>query len=140
MTGMNIFSDIIGFFQNGTSRSSLQFWNTLSGKKEIFTPINKNEVRVYHCGPTVYDYVHIGNLRSYVFADILRRTFEWNGYSVDQVINITDVGHLTSDRDLGEDKVEKAARLKQKNAKEITEFYTKAFFENLKDLNIETSG
>src|SRR3989338_9964997 len=99
----------------------IHLYNTLTLHKETF--IKKEWVTMYHCGPTVYDYVHIGNLRSYVFADILRRTFEWNGYSVDQVINITDVGHLTSDRDLGEDKVEKAARLKQKNTKEITEFY-----------------
>src|SRR3989338_10526670 len=101
----------------------IRLFNTESNSLEKFEPFKTPLVKLYHCGPTVYDYVHIGNLRSYVFADILRRTFEWNGYSVDQVINITDVGHLTSDRDLGEDKVEKAARLKQKNTKEITEFY-----------------
>lgn len=110
--------------------------NTLSGKDEIFEPINKGEVLMYNCGPTVYNYAHLGNLRAYVFADTLRRMFEWNGYKVKQVINITDVGHLTSDSDIGDDKVEKAAKKEGKNAKDITEFYINAFFEDIDNLNI----
>lgn len=82
----------------------LRFYNTLTGKKEEFKPIRESEVRVYNCGPTVYNFAHIGNLRSYVFADVLRRTLEYNGYKVKQIINITDVGQLASDADEGEDK------------------------------------
>jgi cysteinyl-tRNA synthetase len=82
----------------------IELYNTLTRNKETFTPLKKDEVSMYHCGPTVYDYAHIGNLRSYVFADILRRTCEYNGLNVHQVINITDVGHLVSDSDDGEDK------------------------------------
>ena len=81
--------------------------DTLTGKKKKFEPITPGKVSMYNCGPTVYNYAHIGNLRSYVFADVLRRMFEWNGYEVKQVINITDVGHLVSDSDEGEDKLEK---------------------------------
>ncbi len=94
---------------------------------------------MYHCGPTVYHYAHIGNLRAYVFADILRRTLEYKGFMVDQVINITDVGHLTGDSDVGKDKVEEEAKKEHKTAVEISAFYTAAFFEDLKKLNIETA-
>ena len=111
--------------------------NTLSGKKEIFKPIKAGEVSMYNCGPTVYNYAHIGNLRSYIFADTLRRMFKWNGYKVKQVINITDVGHLTSDADFGEDKMEKGAKREGKSALEISKFYTEAFFDDLQKLNIE---
>lgn len=110
--------------------------NTLGNKKEIFTPLKADEVSMYNCGPTVYNYAHIGNLRAYVFADILRRMFEFNGYKVKQVINITDVGHLTSNADVGDDKVEQAAQKEGKTAKAITNFYTEAFFKDLDALNI----
>lgn len=92
---------------------------------------------MYACGPTVYDYAHIGNLRSYVFEDILKRVLKYNGYKIKHVMNITDVGHLTSDTDEGEDKMEKGARREGKTAWEIAEFYAKAFKENLLELNIE---
>ena len=93
---------------------------------------------MYHCGPTVYDYAHIGNMRSYVFADILRRTFEYNDFEVKQIINITDVGHLTSDQDEGEDKVEAAAEREKKSVAEITQKYTDQFMDDLKSLNVRT--
>jgi len=112
--------------------------NTLSGKKDIFKPIKNGEVGMYHCGPTVYNYPHIGNLRAYIFADTLKRLFLYAGYRVNQVINITDVGHLVNDDDQGEDKVEKMAREQNKTAHDITTFYTDIFLKNLKDLNIDT--
>lgn len=114
--------------------------NTLTGKKEKFEPIKKGKVGMYHCGPTVYNYPHIGNLRAYVFADTIKRLFLYSGYKVKQVINITDVGHIVNDADSGEDKMEKARKREQKSAYEIAEFYTNVFFENLKDLNIDTKG
>ena len=86
---------------------SLKFYNTLTRAKEEFTPIDKDEVRMYTCGPTVYNYAHIGNLRAYVFADILHRTLMYGGFKVKQVMNITDIGHLSSDADSGEDKMTK---------------------------------
>lgn len=95
---------------------------------------------MYSCGPTVYNYAHLGNLRSYVFADILKRTLKYFNYPVQHVINITDVGHLVSDGDEGEDKVEKATKKEGKTAKEITNFYTSEFMQDLKALNIETAG
>jgi cysteinyl-tRNA synthetase len=119
---------------------ALTLFNTLSRKEEPFLPLEKGTVKMYHCGPTVYDYAHIGNLRPYVFADVLRRTFEYEGYAVKQVINITDVGHLTSDRDEGEDKIEKGARREKKTVREITDFYAEAFFNDLSSLNINTIG
>ena len=114
----------------------IKFYNTLTRELEEFKPQNENEVTFYSCGPTVYDFAHIGNLRSYVFADILQRTLLFNGFNVKRIINITDVGHLTGDQDAGEDKVEKTARLESKSALEIAEFYTKAFKEDLEKLNI----
>jgi cysteinyl-tRNA synthetase len=110
--------------------------NTYSGKDELFTPIVPGSVSMYNCGPTVYNYAHIGNMRSFVFADLLRRMFEWNGYTVKQIMNITDVGHLVGDRDVGEDKVEKMARSAGKTAAEVTLFYTDAFMKDLVDLGI----
>lgn len=92
---------------------------------------------MYSCGPTVYQYAHIGNLRAYLASDILRRVLEYNGYKVKQIVNITDVGHLTSDADTGEDKVEKEARAEHKTAKEITKFYADQFVKDIKALNIE---
>jgi len=114
----------------------LKLYNTLSRKKEEFKPIKKGEVGMYTCGPTVYWYQHIGNLRSYIFSDILKRVLLWNGYKVKQVMNVTDVGHLTSDADIGEDKMEKAAKKEGKSAWQIAEFYWKIFREDFKKLNI----
>jgi len=114
----------------------LKLFNTLSRKKEIFQPIKSKKVGLYTCGPTVYDTPHIGNLRCYIFEDVLKRTLIYNGYKVNHIMNITDVGHLTSDADTGEDKVEKSAKKKKKSPYEIAEFYTKIFKSNLKDLNI----
>ena len=113
----------------------LKLYNTLTREKEKFTPLKSGVVSLYNCGPTVYDYAHIGNLRSYVFADTLRRVFIYNGLEVKQVINITDVGHLTSDEDSGTDKLEDSARLTGKSAQEIATFYTEAFMEDLWEYN-----
>ena len=88
----------------------MRIWNTLTRKKEEFKPLRKSSVGLYTCGPTVYNYAHIGNLRTYVFEDILLRTLEWNGYKVKRVMNITDVGHLTSDADEGDDKLDREAK------------------------------
>ncbi len=122
--------------------SSLKITNTLSGEKEIFQPIKKGLVGMYNCGPTVYDFVHIGNLRAYVFADILRRTLEVNSYKVTQVVNITDIGHLAGDGDSGEDKMTKGLKREGKPftleaMKELADFYTERFKEDLRDLNIQ---
>ena len=111
----------------------LKLYNTLTRKKEIFKLIEGGKVGLYSCGPTVYWYQHIGNLRSYVFADVLKRILLLNGYKVNHVMNITDVGHFTGDRDMGEDKLEKGARREGKTAWEVAEFYTKAF--NLNGIN-----
>ncbi len=115
----------------------IKLYNTLTQKLEIFSPIKKGRVSMYHCGPTVYSKPHIGNYRPYIFADVLRRLFEANDYRVKQVINITDVGHLVSDADDGEDKVEKEAKKTGLRAKEITEEITKIYFDDLKKLNVE---
>ena len=115
----------------------LRLFNTLTREKEVFRPINDDRVGFYACGPTVYDFSHIGNLRTYLFVDILRRVLEFNGYKVKLVINLTDVGHLVSDADIGEDKMEKGARREGKNAWEIAEFYISAFKKDLSRLNIK---
>ncbi len=115
----------------------IQFYNSLGRKKEEFTPIDPKEVRIYSCGPTVYYYAHIGNLRAYLFMDLLRRVLEYNGYKLKHVMNITDVGHLVSDADEGEDKMMKAARRENKDPYEIADFYMKAFMEDLEKLNIQ---
>ncbi len=114
----------------------MQLYNTLSRKKEDFVPMENNEVRMYSCGPTVYNYAHIGNLRTYIFMDILSKTITKNGFGLKHVMNITDVGHLVSDADEGEDKMQKAAEREHKSPYEIAEFYTKVFFEDLEKLNI----
>ena len=114
---------------------SLTLFNTLGRKKEEFIPLKK-EVGLYTCGPTVYNYAHIGNLRTYVFEDLLKRTLLFNKYKVKHVMNITDVGHLTSDADEGEDKMLKGAKREHKTVWQIAEFYTKAFQQDLKKLNI----
>lgn len=115
---------------------NLQLFDTYTRSIRKFEPIHKDKVGMYTCGPTVYDYAHIGNLRTYIFEDILRRALEFNGYSVEHVMNITDVGHLVSDADTGEDKMEKGSRRMGKTAWEIAEFYTNAFISDLKALNI----
>jgi len=116
---------------------TLKLYNTLSRKKEVFKPLKDKQVALYTCGPTVYYFAHIGNLRTYIFEDILRRVLEYNGYKVKHVMNITDVGHLTSNADTGEDKMEKGAKREGKTAWEIAEFYTKVFKKDLKLLNIK---
>ena len=116
---------------------TVKLYNTLTKQKEDFTPLNGSEVRIYSCGPTVYSYAHIGNFRTYVFMDNLRRVLEYNGYTLKHVMNITDVGHLESDGDEGEDKMEKAAKKENKSPYEIAKFYTDAFFADMKKLNIE---
>jgi cysteinyl-tRNA synthetase len=113
----------------------MQLYNTLTRKKETFSP-KKSEVGMYTCGPTVYHFAHIGNLRSYVFSDLLKRVLEFNQYKVKHVMNITDVGHLTSNADEGEDKMLKGAKREKKTVWQIAEFYTKAFQDDLKKLNI----
>ena len=115
----------------------LKLYNTLTRKKEIFKPIKPGKVGLYACGPTVYSYAHIGNLRTYIFEDILRRTLEYNGYEVKHIINITDVGHLTSDADTGEDKMEKSAQKENRSIWEIAKEYTDAFKRDIKKLNIK---
>ena len=114
----------------------LTLYNTLTKKKEVFIPIAPPRVGLYTCGPTVYDFAHIGNLRTYITEDILKRTLKEDGYEVNHVMNITDVGHLTSDADEGEDKMMKGARREGKTVWEIAAFYTDAFKEDLKLLNI----
>ena len=117
--------------------NKLYLYNTLTRQKDEFKPLKGKKVGLYTCGPTVYDYAHIGNLRTYIFEDILRRVLVYNGYKVKHVMNITDVGHLTSDADEGEDKLEKGSKREGKSVWEIAEFYTKAFKENFQDLNIK---
>jgi cysteinyl-tRNA synthetase len=117
----------------------LSLHNTLTGKKEPFVPLVPGQVSMYNCGPTVYQYAHIGNLRSYIFADTLKRVLEWNKYQVKQVVNITDVGHMVGDGDGGQDKMEKSAELEKKTAQEIATFYTDVFLKDISTLNIDTS-
>ena len=114
----------------------LKPYNTLTRKKEIFKPIKDKQVGIYTCGPTVYWYQHIGNLRSYILADILKKVFLYHNYKVKHVINVTDVGHLTSDADTGEDKIEMAAAKEGKKAEDIANFYWKIFREDFKKLRI----
>lgn len=114
----------------------LHLYNTLTRKKDHFHPLENNHVRLYTCGPTVYNFVHLGNLRTYVFEDVLKRVLKYHGYKVTHVMNITDVGHLTDDADSGEDKMEKSAVREGKTAWEIAEFYTQTFQNDMKDLNI----
>jgi cysteinyl-tRNA synthetase len=115
---------------------SLVLHNTLTRSKEVFTPADGNTVRMYCCGPTVYNYAHIGNLRTYIFEDLLHRTLTYHGYDVYHVMNITDVGHMTSDADAGEDKMEKAAAREGRSPWEIARFYEDAFFHDCARLNI----
>ena len=114
----------------------LKVYNTLTRRKEEFVPLNDKVVTMYSCGPTVYSYAHIGNMRAYLFMDSVRRTLKYNGYKLKGVMNITDVGHLLSDGDDGEDKMEKASKEQQKSVYEIAAIYTDAFMKDLAKLNI----
>ncbi len=114
----------------------LRFYNTMGRSLQVFKPLKVQEVGMYCCGPTVYNYAHIGNLRAYLFEDILRRTLEYFDYKVNHVMNITDVGHLTDDEDEGEDKMLKSSRETGKSVWDIADFYTEAFFHDMDSLNI----
>jgi len=114
----------------------LKLFNSLTRKLEEFRPVHEGEARVYSCGPTVYNYPHIGNMRAYVFADVLGRTLSWKGYDLTHIINITDVGHLTDDGDAGEDKMEKMAAAKAESIWDIAKHYTEAYWADVKALNI----
>ena len=116
----------------------MQIYNSLSHKKEEFIPNTPGKVSMYTCGPTVYHYAHIGNLRSYIMEDVLEKYLRFTGLDVKRVMNITDVGHLTSDGDTGDDKMLKGAKREHKTVMEIADFYTKAFFADCAELNIKT--
>ena len=116
----------------------IYFYNTLTKSKDKFEPINKEEVRMYSCGPTVYKDASIGNMRTYIMNDLIRRVLKYNGYKIKHTMNITDVGHLVSDADEGEDKMLKSAREMQKTPYEIAKYYTKLFMDHLEKLNVET--
>ena len=115
----------------------MKLYNTLTRQIEEFIPNNKDKVEMYTCGPTVYHYAHIGNLRSYLMEDLLQKALEYNGYNVHRVINITDVGHLSSDSDTGDDKMVKSAKKAHKSVLDIAKFYTEAFFNDFSKLNIK---
>ena len=114
----------------------LKLFNSLTRQTEVFAPVHPGEARVYTCGPTVYNYPHIGNMRAYVFADVLGRTLSWKGLKLTHVINITDVGHLTDDADAGEDKMEKMAASQAQSIWDIAEHYKQAYWADVKALNI----
>lgn len=116
----------------------IYLYNTLTRNKDKFIPIDEKEVRMYSCGPTVYKDATIGNMRTNIFQDVLRRVLRYNGYKLKHAMNITDVGHLVSDADEGEDKMLKSAREEHKSPYEIADYYTKLFFKDLEMLNIET--
>lgn len=118
--------------------NQLHFYNTLTKKVEQFIPNEEGKVAMYTCGPTVYHFAHIGNLRSYIMEDLLEKTLRYIGYDVKRVMNITDVGHLSSDADTGEDKMLKGAKREHKTVMEIAKFYTDAFFNDCQKLNIKT--
>lgn len=118
--------------------TALSLFDTMARQQRPFQSIENNTVGLYACGPTVYDYAHAGNLRTYLFVDTLRRVLSLNGYQVNHVMNITDVGHLTSDADTGEDKMEKGARKQNKSAWEIAQYFEHAFLADLEQLNILT--
>ncbi len=117
-------------------KEQLKLFNTLTRKKEEFKPLKDKEVRIYSCGPTVYWFQHIGNMRAYIFSDILKRALLYNDLKVKHIINVTDVGHLTSDSDTGEDKMEKAIEKENKSAQEIADFYFSEFKKDFEKLNI----
>ena len=115
----------------------MKLYNSASHKKEDFVPHEPGRVSMYTCGPTVYHFAHIGNLRSYIMEDVLEKFLRYDGYDVTRVMNITDVGHLSSDADTGEDKMLKGAQREHKTVMEIARFYTEAFFDDCKKLNIK---
>ena len=115
----------------------MRFYNTLSRQVEEFIPNKGKNVKMYTCGPTVYHYAHIGNLRSYIEEDVLEKSLNYLGYNVERVMNITDVGHLSSDADTGEDKMLSGAKREHKSVLDIAEFYTNAFFKDCEELNIK---
>ena len=115
----------------------MKLFNTLTKRKEEFKPVNPNIVNMYSCGPTVYYYAHIGNMRAYLFMDSLRRVLKYNGYTINGVMNITDVGHLTSDEDEGEDKMEVASKRENKSVWEVANFFTDFFFDQVNQQNID---
>lgn len=115
----------------------MYLYNSLTRTRELFTPREPGKVSMYTCGPTVYHYAHVGNLRSYIMEDVLEKYLRYSGYDVKRVMNITDVGHLTSDADTGEDKMLKGAKREHKSVMQIAEFYTNAFFEDCRKLNIK---
>jgi len=119
-----------------TADHPLTLFNSLTRRVEAFVPVHAGKARVYSCGPTVYNYPHIGNMRAYVFADTLGRVLTWKGYDLKHVINITDVGHLTDDADAGEDKMEKMAAAKAQSIWDIARHYTEAYWADVKALNI----
>ena len=115
----------------------MYLYNSATRKKELFVPNNPDIVKMYTCGPTVYHYAHIGNLRSYIMEDVLEKSLRYVGYNVKRVMNITDVGHLASDADTGEDKMLKGAKRENKTVMDIAKFYTDAFFTDCDKLNIK---
>lgn len=133
----NFFQPYLFLKEGMRLKMEIYFYNTLTKNKELFKPIEKNEVKIYSCGPTVYKDATIGNMRTNIFQDVLRRTLRYNGYKLKHVMNITDVGHLVSDADEGEDKMLKSAREENKTPLQIAEHYTKIFFNDLELLNIE---
>jgi cysteinyl-tRNA synthetase len=126
----------MGAVMTDAPASPLMLFNSLTRSLEPFEPVHPGEARVYSCGPTVYNYPHIGNMRAYVFADTLGRTLSYKGYKLTHVINITDVGHLTDDADAGEDKLEKAAAERAQSIWDIAKHYTEAYWADVKALNI----
>lgn len=116
----------------------MELYNTLGQQKQKFVPFEEGKVRMYTCGPTVYHYAHIGNLRTYIMEDVLEKYLRFAGYDVKRVMNITDVGHLSSDADTGEDKMLSGAKREHKTVLEIAKFYTDAFFADCAKLNIKT--
>jgi cysteinyl-tRNA synthetase len=125
-----------GLRKSRAMSASLRLFNSLTRQLEAFEPVHEGEARVYSCGPTVYNYPHIGNMRAYVFADVLGRTLSWKGYRLTHVINITDVGHLTDDADAGEDKLERAAAERAQSIWDVARHYTEAYWADVKALNI----
>src|SRR5438045_9624951 len=119
----------------------VRLYNTFTRKKDELRPLEEGVVRIYSCGPTVYRYVHIGNLRTFMLPDLLRRSLEYLGYRTQQVMNITDVGHLTDDTfDRGEDKMLVAARLENRSTEEIAAYYTGAFMDDIQKVNIRPAA
>src|SRR5215471_1839801 len=117
--------------------TTVRLYSTLTRRREDFHPLEPGTATIYSCGPTVYRYAHVGNLRTYLFADVLCRVLEYLGHRVTQVMNITDVGHLTDDQfDRGEDKMLVSARLENRSAEEIAAFYTHAFMDDARKVGI----